>query len=80
MVYGEQCSNEKLLDREARERTTMDGRTMATGKAVLLNSAIANSVSILVNVYVFTWPLCCRYSFACHSITATTSQHPFFAH
>ncbi len=54
-----------LLDRDRkRERTTMEGRTMATGKAVLLNSAIANSVSILVNVYVFTWPLCWRYSFA----------------
>lgn len=48
-----------------RERTTMEGRTMATANASLLNSAMASSVSILVNVYVFTWPLCRRYSFAC---------------
>ncbi len=38
---------------------------MATGNAVLLNSAMASSVSIFVNVYVFTCPLCRRYSFAC---------------
>ena len=58
------------------ERTTMEGRTMATGNASLLNSAMASSVSILVNVYVFTWPLCRRYSFACAQ-ELTPSQQCF---
>ena len=35
----------------------MEGRTIATGKLLLWNSAMAISVSILVNVYVFTCPV-----------------------
>ena len=45
--------------------TTMEGRTMATGKLLLWNSAMAISVSIFVNVYVFTCPVCFRYWAAC---------------
>ena len=38
----------------------MEGRTMATGKLLLWNSAMAISVSIFVNVYVFTCPVSFR--------------------
>lgn len=38
----------------------MEGRTTATGKLLLWNSAMAISVSIFVKVYVFTCPVSFR--------------------
>ena len=58
---------------------TIDGRTIATGKAALWKLAISCSVIDFVRVYAFTWPVWRRYAAACRPCAVRPTYRVFLS-